>query len=63
LLLFQQIINLGLYSQHPIVGVSGYHKRNVSIVATQFRMPGFPYVLITTDILKEGEDLHHYLIE
>lgn len=49
-----------LYNQNPICGVSGNHKRDVSRVATQFRMPGYPYVLITTDILKEGEDLHLY---
>ncbi len=53
-------IKRALYGQHPIAGVSGSHKRDVSRVATQFRMPGFPYVLITTDILKEGEDLHLY---
>ena len=49
-----------LYGQQPIIGVSGAHKRDVSKTATQFRMPGFPYVLITTDVLKEGEDLHLY---
>ncbi|WP_218599204.1 helicase-related protein [Polaribacter sp. NJDZ03] len=53
-------IKRALYGQQPIVGVSGSHKRDVSRVATQFRMPGYPYVLITTDILKEGEDLHLY---
>ena len=26
----------------------------------QFRMPGFPLVLITTDVLQEGEDLHTF---
>ena len=49
-----------LYGQNPIIGVSGNHRRDVSRVATQFRMPGFPYVLFTTDVLKEGEDLHLY---
>ncbi len=53
-------IQRALYGQHPIVGVSGSHKRDVSRMATQFRMPGYPYVLITTDVLKEGEDLHLY---
>ena len=53
-------IQRALYGQYPIVGVSGSHKRDVSRVATQFRMPGFPYVLFTTDVLKEGEDLHLY---
>lgn len=49
-----------LYGQVPVAGASGHHKRDISRVATQFRMPGYPYVLITTDILKEGEDLHLY---
>ncbi|WP_053977207.1 SNF2-related protein [Mangrovimonas xylaniphaga] len=53
-------IQRALYGQNPIVGVSGHHRRDVSRVATQFRMPGFPYVLFTTDVLKEGEDLHLY---
>jgi hypothetical protein len=26
----------------------------------QFRMPGYPLVLVTTDLLKEGEDLHTF---
>src|SRR6185437_2105826 len=26
----------------------------------QFRMPGYPLVLITTDLLQEGEDLHTF---
>lgn len=29
----------------------------------QFRMPGYPLVLITTDILQEGEDLHTFCRE
>jgi hypothetical protein len=29
-------------------------------VVRQFRMPGYPLVLITTDLLKEGEDLHTF---
>lgn len=53
-------IQRALYGQNPISGVSGLHKGDINRVATQFRMPGYPYVLITTDILKEGEDLHLY---
>jgi hypothetical protein len=49
-----------LYYQSPVLGITGQSKRNKSNVATQFRMPGFPYVLITTDIFREGEDLHTY---
>jgi hypothetical protein len=26
----------------------------------QFRMPGYPFVLVTTDVLQEGEDLHTF---
>jgi len=44
----------------PVVAVSGQIKRDRSLVAAQFRMPGFPYALISTDILREGEDLHTY---
>ncbi|NJI73217.1 DEAD/DEAH box helicase family protein [Sphingobacterium kitahiroshimense] len=47
-------------SMSPVVGVSGLVKRDRSLVAAQFRMPGFPYVLLSTDILREGEDLHTY---
>ncbi|MDO9156960.1 MAG: helicase-related protein, partial [Sediminibacterium sp.] len=42
------------------VGTSGQDDRDRGILAAQFRMPGFPYVLITTDIFREGEDLHTY---
>ena len=34
----------------------GVNKRLVR----QFRMPGFPLVLATTDVLQEGEDLHTF---
>lgn len=53
-------IKYALYNQLPIQGVSGFHKANVSKIAAQFRMPGYPYILVATDILKEGEDLHTY---
>lgn len=53
-------VQRALYGQYPINGASGFHKRDISRVATQFRMPGYPYVLISTDVLKEGEDLHLY---
>lgn len=53
-------IKYTLYNQLPALGVSGQHKVNVSKAAAQFRMPGFPYILVATDILKEGEDLHTY---
>ena len=53
-------IRYAMYNQSPVVPASGEHSKDVSGIATQFRMPGFPYVVITTDVLKEGEDLHTY---
>ncbi len=47
-------------SLSPVIGISGQSRRNRSLVAAQFRMPGFPYALVATDILREGEDLHTY---
>lgn len=46
-----------LQHQLPVAGMSGgVNKR----VVQQFRMPGFPLVLATTDVLQEGEDLHTF---
>ena len=46
-----------LQRQVPVGRMSGsVNKRLVR----QFRMPGFPYVLVTTDVLQEGEDLHTF---
>lgn len=53
-------IRYAMYNQAPVVPASGQHGKDVTGIATQFRMPGFPYVVITTDVLKEGEDLHTY---
>jgi hypothetical protein len=53
-------IRFAMYNQSPVESASGQHSKDVTGVATQFRMPGFPYVVITTDVLKEGEDLHTY---
>ena len=44
-----------LRQQQPIGGMSG--QVNQTLVR-QFRMPGYPFVLVTTDLLQEGEDLH-----
>jgi hypothetical protein len=44
-----------LREQQPVAGMSGVVNRTV---VRQFRMPGYPRVLITTEILQEGEDLH-----
>jgi len=46
-----------LAAQTPVGGMSG--RINASMVK-QFRMPGYPYVLVTTDVLQEGEDLHTF---
>lgn len=43
----------------PIIGRTG-KSENRSEAAAQFRLPGFPYVLVATDIFREGEDLHTY---
>ena len=44
-------------SQQPIAGIAG--RVNPRLVQ-QFRMPGYPTVLITTEVLQEGEDLHTF---
>jgi hypothetical protein len=44
-----------LREQQPVAGMSGAVNRTV---VRQFRMPAYPLVLITTDLLQEGEDLH-----
>lgn len=53
-------INTTLRNMIPVVGVSGSDNRDRSMLATQFRMPGYPYILVSTDIFREGEDLHTY---
>src|SRR5206468_13021446 len=44
-----------LRAQQPIGGMSGQVNQTV---VRQFRMPGYPFILTTTDLLQEGEDLH-----
>jgi len=46
-----------LGKQQPVGGMSGQVNKTL---VKQFRMPGYPLVLITTDLLKEGEDLHTF---
>lgn len=46
-----------LRQQQPVAGMSG--QVNQTLVR-QFRMPGYPFVLISTDLLQEGEDLHTF---
>lgn len=52
-----RIYGATLQKQAPVGRMSGsVNKRMVR----QFRMPGFPLVLISTDVLQEGEDLHTF---
>ena len=44
----------------PIIGASGETVGNRSAQARKFRMPGYPLVLISTDVFQEGEDLHTF---
>ena len=46
-----------LRGQQPVGGMSG--QVNQTLVR-QFRMPGYPLVLVSTDLLQEGEDLHTF---
>jgi hypothetical protein len=46
-----------LGSQQPIGGMSGQINQTM---VRQFRLPGYPFVLVTTDLLQEGEDLHTF---
>jgi len=46
-----------LRQQQPVAGMSGQINKTV---IEQFRMPGYPFVLVTTDLLQEGEDLHTF---
>ncbi len=46
-----------LNKQSPVLGVTGSSKGHKTALS-QFRMPGYPTVLVCTDTLKEGVDLH-----
>jgi hypothetical protein len=46
-----------LSRQQPSGGMAG--QVNHTLVS-QFRMPGYPFILISTDLLQEGEDLHTF---
>ena len=43
--------------QRPAGGMAGTINRTL---VRQFRLPGYPLVLITTELLQEGEDLHTF---
>jgi len=51
------IYSATLKKQVPVGRMSGEVNRQM---VRQFRMPGFPLVLVTTDVLQEGEDLHTF---
>ena len=46
-----------LQKQVPVGRMSGGVNQRL---VRQFRMPGYPLVLVTTDVLQEGEDLHTF---
>jgi hypothetical protein len=46
-----------LREQQPTGGMAGTVNKTL---VRQFRMPGYPFVLVTTDLLQEGEDLHTF---
>ena len=52
-----RLYGITLQKQVPVGRMSGGVNQRL---VRQFRMPGFPLVLITTDVLQEGEDLHTF---
>ena len=44
----------------PIIGATGETYNIRSAQARKFRMPGYPMILISTDVFQEGEDLHTF---
>ena len=52
-----QVFGKLLGQQQPIGGMSGHINQTL---VRQFRMPGYPLVLVSTDLLQEGEDLHTF---
>jgi len=50
-----------LYPVSPIIGATGLtNGGGRSAQARKFRMPGYPLVLVSTDVFQEGEDLHTF---
>lgn len=52
-----RVLGTLLGRQQPIAGMFGEINKTV---VRQFRLPGYPFVLFTTDLLQEGEDLHTF---
>ncbi len=52
-----ELFGRGLQEQNPVGRMAG---SVAGRTVRQFRMPGFPLVLVSTDVLQEGEDLHTF---
>ena len=52
-----RLFGRALSAQTPVGGMFGGVN---TVLVKQFRMPGYPLALITTDVLQEGEDLHTF---
>lgn len=44
----------------PVIGANGDTRAGRSVQARKFRMPGYPLVLVSTNVFQEGEDLHTF---
>ncbi|WP_280553468.1 helicase-related protein [Halomonas sp. 25-S5] len=53
-------LNHQLPSSAPFIGANGETSANRSVQARKFRMPGYPLMLVSTDVFQEGEDLHTF---
>lgn len=53
-------LNRQLPSSAPVIGANGETSANRSVQARKFRMPGYPLILVSTDVFQEGEDLHTF---
>lgn len=53
-------LNHQLPSSAPVIGANGETSANRSVQARKFRMPGYPLILVSTDVFQEGEDLHTF---
>ena len=55
---WRRYIQRQLSPLEPVIGAKGGDDK--SAVARKFRMPGYPMILVSTDVLQEGEDLHTF---
>jgi hypothetical protein len=53
-------LNHELPSSAPVIGATGETRGSRSVQARKFRMPGYPLILVSTDVFQEGEDLHTF---